>query len=86
MNFFRPRSPSEASVGDDVAAAYEIAYTCIDFLAGLLFVIGSILFFREATTQAGVWFYLIGSVGFTVRPAIHLWRMSRAPQRTPYDS
>jgi len=56
-------------------------------LAGLLFVIGSLLFFREDTTIVGVWFYLIGSIGFTVRPAIHLWRIRKTPhQAGHYDS
>jgi hypothetical protein len=87
LNFFRPPNQTDLSKHDAPPVIYEIAYTGIDFLAGLLFVIGSLLFFREDTTIVGVWFYLIGSIGFTVRPAIHLWRIRKTPhQAGHYDS
>lgn len=61
-------------------AAYELAYTMIDFAAAALFVVGSILFFDEATVRLGTWLFLIGSLCFAAKPSIrmvrevHLWR------------
>lgn len=53
---------------------YEIAYHVNDFVAGLLFTIGSVLFFWESTMQAGTWLFVVGSVQFTLRPGISLMR------------
>ncbi|WP_363323314.1 YrhK family protein, partial [uncultured Tateyamaria sp.] len=40
---------------------YEKLYTVIDLSAGLLFLVGSVLFFWEATTYFATWLFVIGS-------------------------
>ena len=39
-----------------------------------MFVIGSILFHSSATSYAGSWLFLVGSVMFGLRPTIKLYR------------
>jgi len=58
----------------DVYVAYQTIYDSVDALAAILFIIGSILFFGEATQTAGTWSFLIGSIFFAVRPVIHVIR------------
>ncbi|WP_138465126.1 YrhK family protein [Poseidonocella sp. HB161398] len=55
-------------------AAFEIAYTAVDFLAALLFVAGSIFFFYDSLMTAGTWLFLVGSICFAMKPTIRLWR------------
>ena len=57
-----------------IRGIYEALSITNDFLAGVLFVVGSILFFWESTTFAATWFFLIGSIQFLIRPAIRLSR------------
>lgn len=53
---------------------YEIAYTCIDLIAGVAFLVGSVMFFWKSTETAAVWLFAAGSVFFVLRP---LARISR---------
>ena len=53
---------------------YEVLSLLNDLGIGLLFLVGSILFFREATVYAGTWLFVIGSALLLVRPAIRLAR------------
>ena len=62
-------------------AQYEIAHTIADFIAATSFLIGSILFlWNDFETQA-IWFFIIGSVFFCIKPTlrlareVQLWRM-----------
>jgi hypothetical protein len=67
----------ELRVGPDelvVRRRYELASIINDLMVGVWFVIGSSLFFFEATTVAGVWMFLIGSLQLLVRPLIRLTR------------
>ena len=57
-----------------VFAAYEIARTCVDFCAAGCFVVGSIFFFWSSTETAALWFFLIGSILFGVKPTLKLLR------------
>ena len=50
-----------------------------------MFVVGSILFFKESTTYAGTWLFLIGSVMFGLRPMIRLVREVRLVRMKDYD-
>ncbi|MCP8900650.1 YrhK family protein [Gilvimarinus xylanilyticus] len=65
-----------------ITARYDLWYSLNDLGAGLMFVIGSILFFSEATQTPATWLFLTGSILFTVRPTIrvvqdiHLRRLS----------
>lgn len=53
---------------------YEIAYTCIDLIAGVAFLVGSVMFFWKVTETAAIWLFAAGSVFFVLRP---LARISR---------
>jgi hypothetical protein len=75
MSLFAP--PSSRRFGRAQAriwALFEIAYTLVDFTAATLFIVGSILFFDEATTRTGTWLFLIGSVFFALKPTLRLAR------------
>ncbi|WP_306112662.1 MULTISPECIES: YrhK family protein [unclassified Roseovarius] len=74
MTFFNPENHSRSAAHRKIYAYCELAYTAVDFSAAALFVIGSILFFSEATTYLGTWLFLIGSVLFGMRPTIKLIR------------
>tara|TARA_A100001391_G_scaffold21380_3_gene11821 strand:+ start:6084 stop:6284 length:201 start_codon:yes stop_codon:yes gene_type:complete len=62
-----------------------MAYTINDVGAAALFVAGSILFFKESTTYAGTWMFLIGSMMFGLRPMIRLMREIKLIRMKKYD-
>lgn len=53
---------------------YETASIANDVLTGLLFLVGSALFFSDSTTTAATWLFVVGSVLMLVRPVIRLTR------------
>lgn len=53
---------------------YEVVSIANDILVALWFTAGSILFFSEATTTLGTWFFLVGSLELLIRPIIRLSR------------
>lgn len=57
-----------------IRGVYETVSIVNDIMVALWFVIGSILFFSEATTTVGTWFFLVGSVQLLIRPVIRLTR------------
>jgi hypothetical protein len=50
---FNPDNHTRSVEDEKIFAYYELAYTIVDFSAAALFVVGSILFFKEAPTYAG---------------------------------
>ncbi|WP_402469539.1 YrhK family protein [Isoptericola aurantiacus] len=70
---------------------YETLSIANDICIGLWFVIGSVLFFSDATATAGTWLFLVGSVQMLVRPGIrlarrvHLQRIGSAGAETARD-
>ncbi|QDL91244.1 hypothetical protein FDP22_05285 [Paroceanicella profunda] len=74
MKLFNPKTRLTGQHNRKLYAAYEIAYTAVDFAAALLFLIGSILFFRDSTQTAGTWLFVVGSVFFALKPSIRLAR------------
>lgn len=71
---FNPENQTRSARHIRVYAYCELAYTVVDFSAAALFVVGSILFFNEATVVTGTWLFLIGSIFFGMRPSIKLVR------------
>ncbi len=64
---------------------YETMHLVIDFLAGVLFTVGSVLFFWKSTEFIAIWCFVIGSVFFTAKPTIKLARefhLARLPDET----
>lgn len=57
-----------------IYATYEIIYTLVDFIAAILFVIGSIMFFSAAWETFGTWLFLLGSLCFAAKPSLRLMR------------
>lgn len=57
-----------------ISRRYEFYYNVNDILIALWFIIGSILFFYEATSFAGTWLFLIGSIQLLIRPGIRIVR------------
>lgn len=74
-----------------VRQRYEVLSIVNDILVALWFVIGSVLFFHEATTYAGTWMFLVGSIELMIRPLIrlarrvHLRRITGAPPEAGHD-
>ena len=63
---------------------YEVLSIINNIFVAVWFIIGSFLFFSEATTYAGTWLFVIGSVELLVRPVIRLTRqvhLQRLPGR-----
>ncbi len=53
---------------------YEKLYTLNDFMAAVLFVIGSVMFFSDNLMYPATWCFTIGSINFLLRPAIKVLR------------
>lgn len=77
MKLFDPDNHTHSESHKDIFIKCEFAYTIVDFLAAATFVVGSALFFNEATTYLATWLFLIGSVFFGLRPTIRLFRELR---------
>jgi hypothetical protein len=85
MRLFNPDNHTLTKRHKELYALFTIAYTIVDFIAALMFVIGSILFFNEDTTYVGTWLFLIGSVFFGLRPTITLMREIAYLRASDYD-
>lgn len=53
---------------------YEVASIANDILIALWFIIGSFLFFSEATATVGTVLFVVGSLQMLIRPSIRLAR------------
>lgn len=53
---------------------YQLWYDTNDLVAGIMFTVGSVLFFFESTQTAGTWLFLVGSIQFIIRPGINVAR------------
>lgn len=63
---------------------YEVLSIVNDILVAVWFIVGSFLFFSNATTYAGTWLFVVGSFELLVRPVIRLTRqvhLQRLPGR-----
>lgn len=57
-----------------IYARYEILHTLVDFLAAIMFLVGSALFFSSSTQTAATWLFVFGSIAFAVKPTLRLFR------------
>ena len=62
---------------------YEVVSIVNDFMIGLWFLVGSVLFFWQDTTYDGTWLFVIGSAQLIIRPAIRLARHIHLRRGTP---
>lgn len=70
-------------------ARYETASIVNDILIAAWFIVGSIMFFDERTTNLGTWMFLLGSIELAIRPTIRLIRhehMRRLGITGPHES
>lgn len=58
----------------EVNKIYEILITVVQFMAALLFLIGSIFFFYNNLRYIAIWMFVIGSTFFIIQPTIRLIR------------
>ena len=65
---------------------YEVVSILNDILVALWFVVGSFLFFSDATTYAGTWCFVAGSVELLIRPLIRLSRRVHLTRLTGSDA
>ncbi|WP_082733906.1 YrhK family protein [Polycladidibacter hongkongensis] len=72
MRLFDARLRTATRSHAELVRRYELWRTVIEFLAALLFVVGSVFFFYDALLFAGTWLFLIGSILFGVRPCVRL--------------
>ncbi|WLR51850.1 YrhK family protein [Bacillus tianshenii] len=57
-----------------ITRRYEVLYNLNDILIGLMFLVGSVFFFWEATKHAGIWLFVLGSLLLLIRPLIRIKR------------
>ncbi len=77
MALFDPRNQTSSDYNRKLYAAYEIAYTLVDFAAAILFVLGSVLFFFKPLETVAIWCFVVGSVCFALKPTIRVAREMR---------
>lgn len=74
MKFFQPGANERSARHRKLYAAYELAFTVIEFAAGVLFLVGSFLLFYRAWETAAIWCFVIGSACFVIGPSLKLAR------------
>lgn len=83
-----PPPPITIRIGREelvIRKRYEVLSIVNDVLIAIWFLVGSILFFSDATTYAGTWLFVLGSVELLIRPVIRLSRLvhlRRLPDRS----
>lgn len=86
MALFDPGNRTKNRKNADLYATIEVAYTSVDFAAAGLFIVGSILFFKESTMIAATWCFLVGSICFALKPTLRLVRELKYAKRDKVDS
>ena len=74
MAFFNPQNRNRSDRTRKIYAVYEIAYTLVDFLAALLFLVGSAMFFYAELENPAIWCFVVGSAFFLMKPTIRVVR------------
>ncbi|WP_375261782.1 YrhK family protein [Palleronia sp.] len=73
-SLFRHENRQNSERSKRLYAVTELAYTCVDFAAAMAFLAGSILFFWKSLETTAIWFFVVGSVLFGVKPTIRFLR------------
>lgn len=74
MKIFAPNTRHISKQHEKLYAAYELVFTLVQFTAGMLFLVGSWMFFHKAWENTAIWCFVIGSVLFVVGPSVKLAR------------
>lgn len=72
--YFDKNAPDRSPAHGRIYAFHEVLRTVVDFGAALCFLVGSVLFFWEATQVTATWLFVIGSVFFMLKPTLRLVR------------
>jgi len=57
---------------EGVRTLYFRLHLVADFLAGLLFLVGSVFFLYDSLIRAGTWMFIVGSLLFVAKPSLRL--------------
>lgn len=74
MRLFHPDARDASHKHRRLYAIYELTFTIIEFTAGMLFLVGSWLFFYRSLEDAAIWCFVIGSACFVIGPSLKLAR------------
>lgn len=74
MTIFAPDARNRSRRTQALYAAYELAFTLVQFSAGMLFLIGSWLFFYQSLQDPAIWCFVVGSAFFVIGPTLKLVR------------
>jgi hypothetical protein len=74
VKLFRHSNRELSEASRTVYARFELAHTFVDFMAAFCFIVGSIMFFFETEQIPAMWFFLVGSFLFAVKPTLRLVR------------
>jgi len=77
MGLFETNYRQQSRKHREVYAFYEIIFTVVDFIAGVTFLVGSVMFLSAQWTPLGTWLFIVGSAGFALKPTIRLVRELR---------
>lgn len=74
MKLFAPDGNKKSLHHQKLYAIYELVFTFVEFAAGMMFLIGSWLFFYSELQTAATWLFVAGSACFVIAPALRLVR------------
>ena len=74
MRLFQHRNRQRTERSQRVYALFELTHTIVDFCAAFAFVIGSVLFFWAEYETTAIWFFVVGSCCFALKPTLRLVR------------
>ena len=74
MALFQPENHTRSDRHRRLYAIYELAYTIVDFLAAILFLVGSVMFFFGSLENPAIWCFVVGSACFALKPTLRLAR------------
>ncbi|MCI5076303.1 YrhK family protein [Oricola sp.] len=74
MRPFAPNTRNASKRHEKLYAAYELAFTIVQFCAGVLFLVGSWMFFYKTWETPAIWCFVVGSALFVIGPSLKLVR------------
>ena len=74
MKIFAPDTRHRSGRHAALYAAYELAFTLVQFSAGILFLVGSWMFFYPSLQDPAIWCFVVGSAFFAIGPTLKLVR------------
>lgn len=85
MSWFQRDHRDRGPQSRKIYAAFEIAYTAVDFCAAFAFLIGSIFFLWEDLMRTATWLFIVGSILFALKPTLRLAREIKFASEGDYE-